>query len=658
MKEWFTVADLAAANLPDLPPAEKSLDNYARANWRGRLDCVRRSQGKTKPVWEYHISLLPPAAQWRLKQAPDTSWEEARARKNLLWSRFNSLSKAHKAICEERLKVLNRVEQLVGERGLNRTAAIAVATFDAGVQKSAYYDWRKATEGLDPEDWLAALAPSSASADGIVQQMADCHPDAWDFLKSDYLRPEKPGFSACYRRMVEAAGIEGWFPIPSERSLRRRLEADVPKAVQVVTREGKERAKTLYPSQRRSRARLHAMEAVNMDGHELDLFIRVPWRDKPIRMYLVGIQDLYSNKVLSWRLDEAETWEVVRLVVGDMVEAYGIPEHMYIDNGRAFASKKISGGAKTRYRFKVRPEDPEGLLVALKIKPHFVLPKSGQSKPIERAWGDFAENISKHPICAGAYTGKNPTAKPDNYMKTAIDIDELKRLISHQVAEHNERSGRKTENAKGRSFDTVFAESMEQSTTIVRRASEAQRFLWLLTSEEIKASKGNGEIQFMGNRYWSRELNQHMGAKVTIRFDPDALHGSIKVYDLKNRFICDAPCLANTGFADQAEARLHARNKSDYKKAQKTLAEAHTRYTEAELAAILKKGQRAVEKPEPVHPTVTRLVTHPVAGNLAREALPSEIITPSEFSDSFSNAIRLVGGASILEFPKGNTGGK
>lgn len=653
MTEWFTLAEVFALKLPDMPASERSLYRHAQEHWSNVAGCVQLREGKTRPVLEYHLSLFPASAQWRLRQQPDAaSWEEARARKNLLWSVFNRLPKATKDICEGRLKVLNRVEQLVHDAGLSRLAAIGVATHDAGIQKSAYYDWRKATEGLDPEDWLPALVPSSPSANGIAPQMAECHPDAWDFLKSDYLRPERPGFSACYRRVLEAAAIHGWAPVPSERSLRRRLEAEVPKAIQVVTREGRERAKTLYPSQRRTRDCFHAMQAVNMDGHQLDIFIRVPHREKPIRMYLVGIQDLYSNKILSWRLDEAETWEVVRLVVGDMVESYGIPEDIYIDNGRAFASKKISGGAKTRYRFKIRPEDPEGLLVALKITPHFVLPKSGQSKPIERAWGDFAENISKHPICAGAYTGKNPTAKPDNYMNTAIGIDDLKRLIAHQVAEHNARTGRNTKIASGRSFDAVFAESMQQPMTIVRRASEAQRFLWLLASETIKTQKGSGAVHFAGNRYWTRELNQHMGDQVTIRFDPDDLHSSIKVYDLKNRFICDAPCLADTGFKDQAEGRLHARGKAEFDKTNRAAAAAQKRFTEIELGTMLRKGQRDLEKVEPVHPNVTRIFT----GNLAPKEAPSQA---EDFEQGFSKAMaRVAGGSSVLAFPKGDKAGK
>ncbi|WPJ67985.1 transposase A [Sinorhizobium phage StopSmel] len=653
MKEWLTSSEIAAARLPDLPQSRQGMElMIAQSGWRS-TDKARTREGRGGG-FEYHISLLPSAAQVRLRHAPDAAgWDEARARKNLLWSRFNSLPKAQKAICEQRLKVINRVEQLVRERGLARTAAIGVATLDAGIQKSAYYEWRRATEGVDPEDWLAALAPNSAAAYGLAPQVTECHPEAWDFLKSDYLRPGEPKFSACYRRMISAATTHGWSPIPAERSLRRRMDAEVPKAIQVLTREGKDRAKTLYPAQRRTRTHLHAMEAVNMDGHKLDIFVRLPGRDKPTRVYLIGIQDLYSGKILAWRLAEAETWEVVRLVIGDMVEQHGIPERIYLDNGRAFASKKISGGTRTRYRFKVRPEDPQGLLTALQIETHFVLPYSGQSKPIERAWGDLAENVSKHPICAGAYTGKNPNEKPEDYGTAAIDIDTLLQLVAEMVVEHNARKGRRAETAKGRSFDETFAESMRQPTTVVRQATAAQRFLWLLASEAIRTHKGSGEVHFMGNRYWSRELNQYMGKQVTIRFDPDHLTKPIKVYDLANRFICDAECIADTGFDNQDAARIHARNTADFKRANAALAKAEQKLSPMELGEILQKGRKAEERAEPIRPAVTRIFT----GNLA--TAPAEAISDDEFSDVFSKALsRVSGGASILPFSKGNTAEK
>lgn len=648
-KEWFTSDEIAEAKLPDTPATRQGVEKVAASQgWRA-TDKARRRSGRGGG-WVYHYSLLPAAAQFRLRQSETaTDWEAARDRRNALWARFNGLSKAQKAVCEKRLAILSRVEQLVRDAGLGRTAAIAVATSDAGIQKSAYYEWRAATEGVDPQDWLAALAPAATASSAT----ADCHPAAWEFLKSDYLRPERPGFSACYRRMMAAAKKENWTPVPSERSLRRRLEAEVPKSVQVLTRDGKQKAKMLYPAQRRDRSYLHAMEAVNMDGHQLDVFVRVPWQDEPTRITLLGIQDLYSGKIVAWRLAEAETWEAVRLVIGDMVEHFGIPERIHLDNGRAFASKKITGGTRTRYRFKVKPEDPQGLLTALQIETHFVLPYSGQSKPIERAWGDLAETISKHPVCAGAYTGKNPQAKPDNYGHSAIALADLQQVTAAMIDEHNARPGRRSAIAKGRSFDQVFAESMAAPATIVRRATPAQRFLWLLASETIRARKGNGEIHFEGNRYWSAELNQYMGKPVTIRFDPDRLTDPVKVYDLANRFICEAACIDNSGHESQSDARIHARNRSTFRKATAALAKAHQKLTPMELGAVLEKGRKAEERQEPARPAVTRIFT----GNLA--AVAHEAVSEDEFAEGFSKALaRISGGASILPFPKGETAGE
>ncbi len=636
--------------LPGLPQSEKGLDKFARAKWRGNPETSRQVESKTKRVWEYHSSLLPAAAQDRLTViflGPDLAQRQAeKEKRDALWAKYEALTEEHKATCEARFKVLHEVERLV--RGGAKVAdAVDIVCGEFEVSVRSYYNWRALVDGLDQQDWKAAMAPSFASA----TKRAECDGQAWDYLKSDYLRLGEPKFSACYRRMVKVAKKLGWIPIPSESALRRRLDAEVPEAVQILQRKGKEKAGDLHPAQRRSRSYLHAMQAVNMDGHKLDVFVKVPWSDKPVRFYIIGIQDLYSGKILSWRLSEAETWEAVRLAIGDMVEAFGLPEHIYIDNGKAFASKWITGDAVRRFRFKVKPEDPRGLLETLKIQPHFVRPYSGRSKPIERAWGDLAENISKHPVCDGAYTGNKPDAKPENYGTRAIPFEEFKAHVAAQIIEHNEQTGRRADNCKGRSFDETFAESMAQPSTIVRTPTAAQSFLWLLASEVIKTRKGSGEIHFQGNRYWSREMNAHMGEKVVIRFDPDALHEPVRVYDLKSRLICIANCIDDTGFQDQDKARQHARAAKEHRKALDAVAKSHVKLTAQQLGEIYYRGEKAPAKPKPVRAAVTRLVT----GNTAHQIENVQAISDDDFEASFSRALGMIESGAVLPFPKGNT---
>lgn len=657
MKEWFSLNELVELNLPGLPNNVASLHRLATSqHWRGHVELARQVKGQTKRVWEYHLSLLPADAQTRLKMAEASNnpekWQAMMARKNRIWARFERLSNEHRAICKERLDLLCRVEVLASRPGVTRATAITIATADAGVQKSAYYAWKALTKDLDREDWLAALAPSLSPSFDVLPEMADVHPEAWLFLKSDYLRPEKPAFAACYRRMMKVAKREHWAPIPSERTLRRRFDQEVGKAVALLKREGRDKAKALYPAQRRTRAHLHAMQMVNMDGHKIDVFVSVPWSKKPVRFFIIGIQDLFSGKIVAWRLSESETWEAVRLVIGDMVETFGIPEDIYIDNGKAFASKWITGGTVNRFRFKVKPEDPRGLLTTLGVEVHWTRPYSGQSKPIERAWRDLAENISKHPFCAGAYTGNKPDAKPENYMERAIPLEDFRAHVAAQIVEHNAQEGRRAENCKGRSFDETFATSMAAPTTIVRVPAKAQASLWLLASEAIKTQKANGALHFQGNRYWHPALNAWAGKQVIARFDPDALHKPIKVYDLKNRLICEADCLDDAGFSSREDARSHSRLAKAHQKAVAAKAEAEAALSAQQLGEIYYKGSRPkpVEAAEPIRPAVTRLITRS-----QQVEAPVEAISDQHFEDSFSRALGLVQGGGVIEFPRGNS---
>ncbi len=653
MKEFFSLTELAAAALPELPGTTRGLSKRAEAEgWRANPRHFRKAGGREGGGgFEYHISVLPKAAQLKLSllhSAPaNVDKDLQRERREQLWARFESLPKDQKVVAQARLDVINEIAQLVAA-GAQRGAAVEIVTRQAGVRKSAYYEWTQLIGGHDRQDWLAALAPAYATDKG----RADCHAEAWDVLKSDFLRPEKPSFSACYRRVVAAAARNGWSPIPSERSLRRRLDDEVPEAVQKLARDGRDKAKALYPAQRRTRSDLHAMQAVNMDGHRIDVFVRMP-DDSVVRLYLIAIQDLYSGKFVAWRVSESENWIAVRLVIGDMVERFGIPDLFVLDNGRAFASKWISGGARTRYRFKVREEDPQGLLVALGIELKWTQPFSGQSKPIERAFRDLTDDISRHPVCAGAYTGNKPDAKPENYASRAVPLDIFLAHVDQQMAEHNARVGRQGGNCKGRSFDQTFDASIAEPSTIVRWPTAAQKSLWLLATEDFKARKGNGEIHLHGNRYWDPALTAYAGKKVIIRFDPDHLHKPIKVYDLNNALICDAPCLDDTGFFSAEKAREHAKARNSYQKALSAEKAAHAKLSAQQLADIYATGERQpAPKPEPKRPAVTRIAT----GNLA--VRPTAAMSDEEFEDGFSKAMSRLGGASILEFPKGNAAEK
>lgn len=599
MRHWFRPDEIAAAGQGELPGTVRGLNLVIeRDGWRATPHC-RKAAGRG---FEYHVSLLPKPVQIRLQAEPLPLPEAAESQ---LWQAFNSLKEAHRAEAAKRLSAL---ETLAGLRssGMAETAAGRRAARECGVSLATLYNWRSMVAGLRRADWLAALAPNH----GGGRSRADCDPDAYAVIKSDFLRFGEPSFSSCYRRLEKLAKARGWV-LPKEAALRRHLDKDVPKAVQVMLRQGRDAAKVLYPAQTRTRAHFRAMAGVNMDGHKFDVFVKTA-DGRVIRPMLAGIQDLYSGKVLAWRLAESENKDMVRLVIGDMVERHGIPDAIWLDNGRAFASKWITGGVANRFRFKVKDEDPQGLLTALGVKVHWTTPYSGQSKPIERAWRDLCDAIAKHPFCAGAYTGNAPDAKPENYGSRAVDFAAFKAFVDQEVLEHNARGGRRSEVAAGRSFDETFAASIADPATIVAWPTSAQKALWLLAAERIRTAKGNGEIAFMGNRYWDSKLTGHAGQHVTVRFDPDRLMEPLRVYDGQDRFLCAAAAIARTGFDDVDAARSHARNRKAYVNAVKAQADLHARLSAEELARLYASGAEALS-PKTEKPAVTRLAGLPAA---------------------------------------------
>lgn len=631
MNQWFTAPELAALRLEALPASVNKLRAFLARN--GALDSAegtrwRRRAGHGGGI-EYHVSALPADAQAALHlHMQQAAQADARAQAKGALTRagladwYDRLPAKKKATAAARAAALDAVECLVRD-GTDKTVAMALVARQADVSRSTLYAWEALVLGVARPDWLPRLAPRHA---GAVERTA-CEAEAWDMLRADYLRPERPTFDACFRRLERVAATRGW-TLPSERTLRRRIDA-LPESLRVLAREGRDALKDLFPAQERTRGHFHALEAVNADGHQWDVFVR--WPDGEIvRPMMVAFQDLYSGKMLSWRCDKSENKESTRLAFGDLVEQFGIPDHCWLDNGRAFASKWITGGTPNRYRFKLKDEDPVGLLTQLGVRVHWTNPYSGQSKPIERAFRDFAGDTAKHPAFAGAYVGNTPMAKPENYGQAAVPLDVFLRVVGEAVAEHNARTGRRSAVADGRSFDEVFAESY--ATAPIKRATEAQHRLWLLAGEALACDRKSGAVTLEGNRYWAEFLTGLRGQRVTARFDPQSLQQDLQVYALDGRYLGAAPCIVATGFNDVDAAREHARARKAWMRGQKLQLEAERRISIADVAAML-----PAEAPQPAP---DRKVVRPVFGNTAVAPRPDELPEQSEAEIRLLRAMR------------------
>ncbi len=583
-ERWFSAAELAG--LPGLPGTERRVRSRAESDaWQSRP----RSFGKGL---EYAFASLPAPTQAALllRDRPAI----ARAAKPVMsderiasiWQRFERVKQPLKDTATRRLKALHAVEALVRSGTSQMQARAIVATqlrLDGEATASAVSiaRWENLVRGAHRSDWLALLVPQYAGR----QAKADCPTEAWDLFKADWLRVEAPSAESCYARLQRIATKHPeWEALPSLRTFMRRIERELPRAVRILARRGEEAMMRTYPAQQRDRSVFAAMDAVNADGHMWDVAVRFP--DGTIgRPVIVGWQDLASGKLLAWRMDQTESSDLVRLAFADMVERYGIPRACWLDNGRAFASKYLTGGTPNRYRFKVREEDPVGIITGLGVEVHWVTPYHGQAKPIERAWRDFCDSIAKHPAFAGAWMGNNVMAKPENYGSRAIEWEKFTAVVNDEIAAHNARAGRRAKVCAGRSFDVTFAESYARTT--IRKASTEQLRTLLLAAQAVNANTIDGSVHVAGNRYWCEALSAHAGRKVVLRFDPLALHTGVHCYALDNSYIGWADCIVSVGFADTNAAREHARATKQYRRANKQVLEAERRMTAAQVAEQL-----------------------------------------------------------------------
>lgn len=638
MREWFSITDLLELGHPDLPGTARGLRKLAEAGrWSedARLARLREGQGGGR---EYHVRLLPFTVQRDLAMQDYMAQIDAaeaagaaQAKREALWQTYQRKSQAQKDEAGRRLAAVQAAMELTVI--IPKGAAIDKVAASHGVSGATLARWLKAVEGYDRSDWLAVLVPQHTGG----ARRVDCDPRAWDYLVSDYLRQSEPFFSACFARLEEQAKVQGWSPIPSAKTLHRRIRQEFAATTLTLTRKGPKALERFYPAQRRDRSEMWAMQAVNADGHVLDL--HVEWEDGSIgRATLVGFQDVYSGMILSHRIARSESQELIRLALADMIESWGIPQRCYFDNGRAFMSKLLTGRMAFRHRFKIKADDPIGVLVRLGIEVKAVKPYHGQSKPIERAWRDLAEYISKHPRCEGAYTGKNTSSKPENYGTKAIKIADLRALAADEIRRHNMRPGRSSHVAKGRSLWETFRESYEAPTTLITKATAEQREFCLLAAENMTVQRNSAQIHMADNVYWHEDLVGHAGRRVVVRFDPQNLHGDLHVYDLDGRKICVAQCIHAVGFEDSDAARRHAKEWRAFLRAQRELAEVAKRLSPEQLAAA---SSSAAEEYTPIEPGVVRVLV----GNAVRE------IEQVEDRDAFARGVARISG-EIVGFPE------
>jgi len=532
-------------------------------------------------------------------------------REELLWQPFAKKNNKQRDKAVLRSKAISAFETRRYEFGLTERDAIEETAKEFEVHPNSVRNWVRKTISTNRADRAAVLVCQNK----CNTPLSEFTPEAWTSFKQDFLRRSRPSISSCYRRLQAAAEQNGWI-IPIKRTVENWIKRNIDPMVIKYRREGIDAVERCFPAMKRNKEMFDVLQAVNGDGFALGI-----WADfgndtiaKPI---VWSWQDIRSSKILAWRMDISENRELVRLATLDLITEWGIPELIYLDNTRAATSKQISGGLPNRYRFKVKDDDPLGIMPLLGINLKQTLPGHGQSKPVERVHGIGGYlDFDSLPV----FEGRGTKSRPE-------PIAEVEALFKDFVNEINARQDRRGDAVQGKSFDQVFNELLPLA--IVTKATEKQRKYCLCVAEVVTVSNTDASITLKAgksdigsNRYWDDALTKYMGQKVTVRFDPTNMHSGVYVETVKGEEICFATPTSTGGFKDADAARKHARDKGHFKKHVKLAAEAEGRMDAATAR------QYMISSPEPEKPTAAKVTkiaaTVPSKGKVAAVTVDQE----------------------------------
>ncbi|QEH47989.1 transposase [Aggregatibacter actinomycetemcomitans] len=270
LKSFYSAKELSELGLKSLPSTHRGiLDKAKRENWES---CKRDGKGGG---YEYAVKSMPEDVQAEIAvkthqksavQNLHRSEIPAPQRKQLnylpeaLWIAYDKATQKKKEKAEHRFKAVCAVTELVAN-GTDTITALEKAGERFGESWKTIKRWYYRVKPFERSDWLAVLV---SKHDGKHPELlAEFSDEAWSFFKADYLRPERPQFNACYRRLLDAARENNW-TVPSMSAVKSKLEREVPKIQQIYWRKSVKfyRQKTVICVHRQSRLSITAKRAI------------------------------------------------------------------------------------------------------------------------------------------------------------------------------------------------------------------------------------------------------------------------------------------------------------------------------------------------------------------------------------------------------------
>lgn len=581
----------------------------------GKFPGARKEEGNGGEGWIIPIASLPRSAQVKLAEeikvelaacaeiVPTTKTAPALAQDEYatLWDGYERSGATFKRMAERAQDALVAFFDLVDAGySVGRAEKEIEAKFE--IDRVTLWRHRNTVKGHPRHHWLPLLAPKYKGG----RPPAEFTPEAYEYILGNYLNTSKTPLTVVIEAARTLAAGKGWV-IPSDDTVAKCLKKE-PAWLHTSGRNGPKALERSYPAVEKDYASLRLHEMWESDGRKVDVMCR--WPDGSIgRPVVIMWREVRTRLVLGVKGYLHPTAEGVLSTFGMALErAQAIPENAKLDNGREYAAKAVTGGQKTRYRFKINLNEPPGILTRIGTKACWAKPYRGQDKPIESFWRFVADRCDKTPEFQGAYCGTNPVAKPDDFdAKNAIPIDVYAAKLAAVLEFFNNRphSGRGMD---GKTPLQLYNELLRE--TEVRRPDDSHIRLCKMGMAVIKPNKTDYtltlKVEGIGERrYWNNALSRLnstvLSRKLVVYYDLENPTNPVSVYD-GEKWLCDAEPIDPVPFLEDGGERAgaHVKAKNEWIRPRKAALRAAKEAGKPDLPELEGIASLAA-LPEPVH---------------------------------------------------------
>lgn len=460
---------------------------------------------------------------------------------------FDEFSAVQREEIAEWIRILNAWDEYCATSKLQKVPATEkfvqlqkVANPDLNISKGILYRKKKALKADD----LAGLLDNRGNWKKGTSSIPE---EVWQCFLSFYLDEAQHPIQACYEytEMWIKREAPQLLPLPAYASFYRKVQTAIPKPVEIMGREGMKAFRDrCAPYIRRTYEDMVSNEWWIADNHTFDVQTKGE-KGNLHRLYLTAFFDARSGIFTGCYVTDAPSSQATLIALRKGIMKYGIPQNIYVDNGREFLTFDVGGLGHRQKKSTKDKFAPPPVFERLGIKMTNAIVRNAKAKIIERRFRDVKDRLSR---LFPTYTGGNVVERPERLKKVIKSADNIptdyeftqavEDILTYYMNEKPYSGAVSSDSGKSRM--QVYREQLKEK----RVAAELDLNLMLMRSTRSqKVGRRGVHLTVAGEKidYYNDDLIlNHFGESVYCRYDPEDI-SEVRIYDLDDNYIMTAP---------------------------------------------------------------------------------------------------------------------